>query len=105
VDTVVEVVNKALAKQGMTTKAVERWKEEMPKEQEMLPTDKYTIFDRKEKHYRKGIHSMSLLSPSCLGRLVVHMLGYLELTWVTARRAAEMDESQSESQPTRLLER
>lgn len=53
----VAVVDRALAKQGITTKAVERWKEEMPIEQEMLPKDKYTIFDRKEKKYRKGIHS------------------------------------------------
>lgn len=29
----------------------------MPTEQEMLPKDKYTIFDRKEKKYRKAIHS------------------------------------------------
>ena len=29
----------------------------MPLEQEMVPKDKYTIFDRKEKKYRKGIHS------------------------------------------------
>jgi len=36
---------------------VERWKAEMPTEQEMLPKDKYTIFDRKEKKYRKAIHS------------------------------------------------
>jgi hypothetical protein len=40
---------------------VERWKDEMPVEQEMLPKDKYTIFDRKEKKYRKGIHSESPL--------------------------------------------
>lgn len=58
VDGVISVVDRALAKQGLTTKAVERWKEEMPKEQEMVPKDKYTIFDRKEKAYRKGIHSM-----------------------------------------------
>lgn len=45
-------------KQGVVTKAVERWKEAMPTEQEMPPRDKYTIFDRKEKKYRKGIHSM-----------------------------------------------
>jgi len=57
VDTVVATVDKALAKQGITTKAVERWKDEMPLEQEMVPKDKYTIFDRKEKKYRKGIHS------------------------------------------------
>lgn len=57
VDHVVAVVDQALAKQGIMTKAVERWKEEMPVEQEMLPKDKYTLFDRKEKKYRKGIHS------------------------------------------------
>lgn len=38
-------------------KDLERWKAEMPKEEEMRPKDKYTIFDRKEKRYRKGIHS------------------------------------------------
>lgn len=38
-------------------KKVDRWKQEMPTEQEMLPKDKYTVFDRKVKRYRKGIHS------------------------------------------------
>jgi hypothetical protein len=57
IDTLVSVVDKALSKQGATTKAVERWKAEMPIEQEMVPKDKYTMFDRKEKKYRKGIHS------------------------------------------------
>lgn len=28
----------------------------------MLPKDKYTIFDKKEKRYRKSIRSMSFLS-------------------------------------------
>jgi hypothetical protein len=51
------VVDRALAKQGLTTKALEKWKEDMPVEQEMVPKDKYTMFDRKEKKYRKGIHS------------------------------------------------
>lgn len=32
----------------------------MPTEAEMLPKDKYTMFDRKEKRYRKGIHSTSI---------------------------------------------
>jgi hypothetical protein len=57
VDKVVSVVEKALARLGTSTKAVERWKEEMPTEAEMRPKDKYTIFDRKERGYRKGIHS------------------------------------------------
>ena len=51
------VVDRALQKQGITTKAVEWWKGEMPVEQEMVPKDKYTIFDRKEKKYRKSIRS------------------------------------------------
>ncbi|PQE34122.1 ribosomal subunit l31 protein [Rutstroemia sp. NJR-2017a WRK4] len=58
VDSVVATLDKALAKIGTTTKNLERWKEEMPTEQEMLPKDKYTIFDRKEKKYRKGIHKL-----------------------------------------------
>jgi len=47
-----------LKKVGATTRAVERWKEEMPREEEMVPRDKYTIFDRKERKYRKGIHKL-----------------------------------------------
>ena len=60
VDQVVDTVSTALQRNGgMTTKAVERWYKEMPREEEMLPKNKYTIFDRKEKKhkYRKGIHS------------------------------------------------
>lgn len=41
-----------------TIKLIERWKAEMPTEQEMLPRDKYTMFDRKAKRYRKGIHKL-----------------------------------------------
>ncbi|THX58473.1 hypothetical protein D6D06_02920 [Aureobasidium pullulans] len=41
-----------------TIKLIERWKAEMPTEAEMLPRDKYTMFDRKEKKYRKGIHKL-----------------------------------------------
>ena len=50
----------ALAKKGETLKSLERWKAEMPTEAEMLPRDKYTMFDRKAKRYRKGIHSRLL---------------------------------------------
>lgn len=57
----VACVDNALAKKGIVTKAVERWKEEMPAEQEMVPRDKYTIFDRKEKKYRKSIRSEYML--------------------------------------------
>jgi hypothetical protein len=58
VDDVVATVSKALAKKGETLKQLERWQAEMPTEAEMLPKDKYTIFDPKEKRYRKAIHSM-----------------------------------------------
>ncbi|EGS20433.1 mitochondrial 54S ribosomal protein mL60 [Thermochaetoides thermophila DSM 1495] len=58
VDTVVEVLSNSLAKTGQKCTAVERWKAEMPTEAEMLPRDKYTMFDRKAKRYRKGIHKL-----------------------------------------------
>ncbi|KAL7272421.1 hypothetical protein RUND412_004775 [Rhizina undulata] len=58
VDRIVSIVDNALAKQGMSIAEVERWKREMPTEAEMEPKDKYTIFDRKEKSYRKGIHKL-----------------------------------------------
>lgn len=61
VDDVVATVDSALGKQGETLAALERWKAEMPTEAEMLPKDKYTMFDRKAKRYRKGIHSMFAL--------------------------------------------
>ncbi|KAL9011146.1 MAG: hypothetical protein Q9173_003987 [Seirophora scorigena] len=61
VDNVVACVDTALKKQGSSMKEIERWKAEMPREEEMRPKDKYTIFDRKEKRYRKGIHSESAL--------------------------------------------
>jgi Mitochondrial ribosomal protein L31 len=57
IDRIVACVDNALAKQGMTVNAVERWKLEMPTESEMKPKDKYTMFDPKEKSYRKGVHS------------------------------------------------
>ena len=51
-------------------KAVERWKDEMPIEQEMIPKDKYTIFDRKEKKYRKSIRS----EPAHLRKVLSYIL-------------------------------
>ncbi|KAL2008509.1 hypothetical protein VTN00DRAFT_6703 [Thermoascus crustaceus] len=58
VDRVVDTVSAALQRNGQTTKSIERWYAEMPREEEMLPKDKYTIFDKKEKKYRKGIHKL-----------------------------------------------
>ncbi|GAB7347362.1 hypothetical protein MBLNU459_g4298t1 [Dothideomycetes sp. NU459] len=44
------------ARRTGTIKLIERWKNEMPTEAEMLPRDKYSMFDRKAKGYRKGVH-------------------------------------------------
>jgi hypothetical protein len=94
VDKVVDTVSTALQNNGgMTTKAVERWYREMPREEEMLPKDKYTIFDRKEKRYRKGIHSMLMVQNLQKAKV---------LTCIS--RASEVDESQSKSQPAWFLD-
>ncbi|KAI5848326.1 mitochondrial ribosomal protein L31-domain-containing protein [Tricharina praecox] len=58
VDRIVDCVDNALKKQGVTIEAVERWKAEMPTEAEMEPKDKYTIFARNERGYRKGLHKV-----------------------------------------------
>ncbi|ORY12977.1 mitochondrial ribosomal protein subunit L31 [Clohesyomyces aquaticus] len=58
VDSVISTVEAALGRQSKTIRKVEMWKAEMPVEQEMLPKDKYTVFDRKVKRYRKGIHKV-----------------------------------------------
>lgn len=65
---------------------------EMPTEQEMLPKDKYTVFDRKVKRYRKGIHST----------LWNILEGWIVLI---VCRGAEVDEGQSETQSAGFLER
>lgn len=44
------------AHENGTIKLLERWKADMPTEQEMVSRDKYTMFDRKERGYRKGVH-------------------------------------------------
>lgn len=105
VDSVVATIENALAKKGETVKAVERWRAEMPKEEEMLAKDKYTIFDRKEKRYRKGIHSMfarALIRPG--GREVCLLGLWAGLTLDSSCRAAKVDEGISAAKPTRILD-
>lgn len=58
----------------------------------MVPKDKYTIFDKKEKTYRKGIHSMCRDSIVCRDADGV-------------RRTAEVDTSEPASQPSGFLNR
>ncbi|RHZ45346.1 mitochondrial 54S ribosomal mL60 domain-containing protein [Aspergillus thermomutatus] len=69
VDRVVDTLSAALRRNGQSTKAVDRWYAEMPREEEMLPKDKYTLFDKKEKTYRKGIHSTFVSALSLLHSL------------------------------------
>lgn len=100
VDNVITIVDDALRKQNMgSTTKLERWKEEMPTEAEMRPKDKYTMFDRKEKRYRKGIHSMSTSFEDYWTRSRMRQLTG------GADRAAKVDEGQSEDKSTRLLMR
>ena len=82
VDRIVATLDTALAKKRETTKQIERWKFEMPTEAEMLPRDKYTMFDRKVRGYRKGIHS-ELLPLEAVGEG-----GFV----LTGDRATEVDE-------------
>lgn len=119
VDQVVATLDAALAKKGETLEALERWKAEMPTEAEMLPRDKYTMFDRKVKGYRKGIHS-TLFSPLFSSFLELYtkaqLCGRFGMAWKTRDqgrkrlanlsvicRATEVDEGFSASQPPRLL--
>ncbi|KAF4548307.1 putative mitochondrial ribosomal protein L31 [Elsinoe fawcettii] len=46
------------AKENGTIKALERWKADMPREEEMVARDKYTMFARYERGYRKGVHKL-----------------------------------------------
>jgi len=75
-------------------KKVERWKVEMPTEEEMLPKDKYSVFDRKVKRYRKGIHSKFNT-----GGLVEKHKARL-----TSSRGTEVDEGQPETQSSWFLD-
>jgi len=53
VDTVIEAVRASGVQCAALTKALE-----LPKEHEMLPKDKYTVFSPHARGYRKGIHKV-----------------------------------------------
>lgn len=97
VDSVVETLETALAKKGETVKALERWRAEMPTEDEMLAKDKYTIFDRKEKRYRKGIHSMLRAPGVGLTRFGLADVGF-------SCRVAKVDACFSTPEPSWILD-
>ncbi|KAG4302722.1 hypothetical protein PCANB_001066 [Pneumocystis canis] len=56
VDLVISTVHNSLTKAGMTCHALERQIREITPEVKMHPKDKYTVFDKKAKKYRKSIH-------------------------------------------------
>lgn len=89
----VDVVEQALAKAKLPAiAALERWRLEMPTEDEMEAKDKYTVFDPKERKYRKAIHSEQPRPR------------HWNLRWkLTGHRGAKVDESFAENQPTRIL--
>lgn len=64
-------------------KELERWKEEMPKEEEMGARDKYWFFDRKVRGYRKGVHSKFFLSVL----VVAHR--FIAMRWRWMKRESE----------------
>lgn len=104
VDGVVATLDAALSRMGQTLPALEQWKAEMPTEPEMLPKDKYTLFDRKAKRYRKGIHSTFSLEE----REDSHRSEYKRLFWLTIwllYRATQVDQSFPENQPSWFLKR
>lgn len=96
VDQVIATVTNALAKKGETLKSLERWKSEMPTEAEMLPRDKYTMFDRKAKRYRKGIHS-TWLSGGCVSLCAC-------LADIFGVRTPQVDPCVAENQPAWFLD-
>ena len=92
---------------GQSMKKVERWKTEMPTEQEMLPKDKYTVFDRKVKRYRKGIHSKWQIiwnrTADALGGRNRELGGQYECV-LTACRGTQVDEGQPKTQSPGFLD-
>ncbi len=58
VDGVISVLDVALSEQGMTLKALERAKQEIIPEPQMKAHDKYWVFSRTSKGYRKGAHKV-----------------------------------------------
>lgn len=87
-------------------KKVERWKMEMPREEEMLAKDKYTVFDRKVKRYRKGIHSTSFPGSGFQAELCRTGEGVRRRgngLSLTLYRGTQVDESEPEAQPAGFL--
>jgi hypothetical protein len=73
----------------------------MPREEEMLPKDKYTLFDKKEKSYRKSIHSMP--NPLLLDLPLLFVLRNYTDGYFFPCRAAQVDSCQPTREPPWFL--
>lgn len=58
VDNVISTLSESVSALGLQCKALDRAVTEVIPEKEMLSKDKYTIFSRSSKGYRKGIHKV-----------------------------------------------
>lgn len=56
VDSNIEALYEGLTANGMSAKKITDLKFNFPKESEMAPRDKYTVFNKHARGYRKGVH-------------------------------------------------
>lgn len=56
VDSNIENLYEGLEKKNLQCKIINQLMFEFPKESEMLPKDKYYVFNKQAKNYRKGVH-------------------------------------------------
>ncbi|GMM45184.1 mitochondrial 54S ribosomal protein YmL31 [Pichia kluyveri] len=56
VDENIRVLFEGLQENGMNSKKITNLQLNFPKENEMLPRDKYTVFNKHSRGYRKGAH-------------------------------------------------
>lgn len=56
VDANIEALYTGLVENGMKSKKVFDLMANFPKEKDMLPKDKYTVFNKHARGYRKGVH-------------------------------------------------
>ncbi|KAI0464299.1 hypothetical protein LJB42_001905 [Komagataella kurtzmanii] len=56
VDSNIDIIYQGLTKEGLSCKVIDNLKQNFPKEHEVLPKNKYTVFNKTAKNYRKGVH-------------------------------------------------
>ncbi|ODV92958.1 hypothetical protein CANCADRAFT_23278 [Tortispora caseinolytica NRRL Y-17796] len=56
VDSNIEILKTSLESKGETFKRLDEFMQKVPKQKDMKPYDKYFVFNKTAKGYRKGIH-------------------------------------------------